>query len=351
MSNISVCTLLDKLGVTKSLSIEEYTFIIKNYSRADADYGARMALEAKQAVYGNEIFLRGLIEISSYCRNDCLYCGLRRSNKSCERYRLDDDEILLCCDAGYELGYRTFVLQGGEDLFFTDERLCNIVKTIKDKYRDCAVTLSVGERSRESYERLRLAGADRYLLRHETVTKSHYEKLHPQDMSYSNRLRCLYDLKELDFQTGCGIMVGSPYQDAECIAADLKFIEEFKPQMCGIGPFIPHRATPFGDYGSGSVELCCLLLSLIRLMQPEILLPATTALSTLHPHGHELGILSGANVIMPNLSPSEVRKKYELYDGKVYSGDEAAENKKSIEEKLKAIGCTVSQSRGDIKII
>ncbi|MBP3348338.1 MAG: [FeFe] hydrogenase H-cluster radical SAM maturase HydE, partial [Clostridia bacterium] len=277
--------LIDKLAKEHNLSVEEYESLLLTYTDEDKSYAAELALAAKKQIYGDTVFLRGLIEISSYCKNDCLYCGLRRSNKDCLRYRLDKETILACCKEGYFLGYRTFVLQGGEDNHFTDEVMVDIVSSIKSLYPDCAVTLSLGERSYQSYKALRLAGADRYLLRHETASKEHYQRLHPQSMEYENRIRCLNDLKSLGFQTGCGFMVGSPYQTMHELAMDLKLVEEFSPQMCGIGPFIPHHATPFKDMSAGSVELTCFLLSLVRLIKPSILLPATTALGTLHPQG------------------------------------------------------------------
>ena len=346
-----ILELINKLKDEHSLSTDEYRFILDNYTDEDAKNAAEMALNVKQVIYGNEVFLRGLIEVSSICKNDCLYCGLRRSNKDCQRYRLEKDEILECCKEGYEIGYRTFVLQGGEDAYFNDDILCDIIKSIKESYPDCAVTISLGERSRKSYEAIKKAGADRYLLRHETATSEHYSQLHPEVMTLESRMQCLKELKELGFQTGCGFMVGSPFQTNEHIARDLKFIEEFSPEMCGIGPFIPHHATPFAKYSAGSVELTCFLLSLVRLMHPSILLPATTALGTMHPNGRQMGLLAGANVIMPNLSPQSVRKKYELYDGKAHTGQEAAENKKEIENTLKSIGMFANASRGDFKKI
>lgn len=346
-----VIELINKLKDVHSLPLDEYEYILDNFTSEDAKIAAEMALSVKKEVYGNEVFLRGLIEVSSICKNDCLYCGLRRSNKDCQRYRLTKDEILECCAEGYKIGYRTFVLQGGEDSFFNDDILCDIIKSIKGKYPDCAVTISLGERSAKSYQAIKNAGADRYLLRHETITEEHYSQLHPDNMKLEDRVQCLNELKALGFQTGCGIMVGSPFQTTKHIARDLKFIEEFKPEMCGIGPFIPHHATPFADHPAGSVELTCFLLSMVRLMHPSILLPATTALGTMHPKGREMGLLSGGNVIMPNLSPQSVRKKYELYDGKAHTGQEAAENKREIENTLKSIGMFANSSRGDFKKI
>ncbi len=339
--------LADKLAKTHSLTEEEYLYILENYKIGNAKYIAALAMIQAHKYYENKVFIRGLIEVSSICKNDCYYCGIRASNKACERYRLEKDDILLCCDEGYRLGFRTFVLQGGEDGYFTDERLVDIVSSIKAKYPDCAVTLSLGERSYESYKLLREAGADRYLLRHETATKEHYEMLHPDNLKWETRMECLKNLRSLGYQVGAGFMVGSPYQTNEMLARELKFIEEFKPDMCGIGPFIPHKETIFKNFPAGSVELTCLLLSLIRLIHPKVLLPATTALGTLSKDGREMGILSGANVVMPNLSPKDVRKKYMLYDNKLSDDDEAAEAIASLVKRLLAIGCNVVIDRGD----
>ena len=341
--------LIDKLALTHSLTLSEYEYLIENRTQESADRLRELAVSARREVYGNSVYIRGLIEISNICKNDCIYCGIRCSNKDCERYRLTKEDILSCCDEGYALGFRTFVMQGGEDPHFDDDLLCDIVSSIKGKYPDCAVTLSMGERSRESYERLFAAGADRYLLRHETADAEHYSMLHPSNMSFLNRMRCLRDLKDIGFQTGCGFMVGSPYQTYAHIAKDLKFIEEFKPQMCGIGPFRPHKATPFASFAAGTVELTCYLLSIIRLIHPTILLPATTALGSIEGGGREKGILSGANVVMPNLSPMDNRKKYELYNNKLYSSAESAQAKAELEERIKNIGYEVVCHRGDAK--
>ena len=311
---------------------------------------AEHQLETAAAVYGNRVFIRGLIEISNICKNDCLYCGIRRSNKACQRYRLTEEQILACAREGYELGFRTFVMQGGEDGYFSDEVLCRIVRQLKTRFPECAVTLSMGERSRESYEALRLAGADRYLLRHETADKAHYESLHPAAMSFDHRMRCLQDLHDLGYQTGCGFMVGSPGQTAAHLAKDLKFIEIFQPEMCGIGPFIPHKDTPFRDAPPGTLELTTYLLSIVRLIRPNILLPATTALGTIDPMGREKGILAGANVVMPNLSPADAREKYMLYDNKLRSGAEAAQNLNDLRQRMAAIGYEVVTDRGDISL-
>ena len=338
-----------KLIDSGSLEIAEYEYLIDNRNEEITEFLKKEAVKKRKEVYGNSVFIRGLIEISNICKNDCLYCGIRASNKDCERYRLAKNEILSCCDEGYSLGFRTFVMQGGEDGYFTDEILVEIIGEIKGKYPDCAVTLSLGERSYESYKKLYDVGADRYLLRHETADKEHYNKLHPNKMSYENRMECLKNLKEIGFQTGCGFTVGSPYQTTHNIAKDLKFIEEFSPEMCGIGPFIPHKATEFKNYKAGDVELTCFLLSVIRLIKPTILLPATTALGSAEQGGREKGILCGANVIMPNLSPHSVRKKYELYNNKLISGNESAQEIENLKNSMKNIGYEIVVNRGDIK--
>ncbi|MBQ7848842.1 MAG: [Clostridia bacterium] len=288
------------------------------------------------------------IEISNICRNDCLYCGIRRSNPHCQRYRLTPEEILECCREGDALGFRTFVLQGGEDPFFTDDVLAGLISAIKAEHPDCAVTLSLGERSQESYRLLRSAGADRYLLRHETADAAHYARLHPAAMSFDNRMRCLHDLKELGYQVGCGFMVGSPGQTARELAQDLTFVGRFQPDMCGVGPFIPQRDTPLGAEPAGTLELTCYLLSILRLIRPNLLLPATTALGSIHPYGREMGIQAGANVVMPNLSPASVRKKYALYDNKLTDGAEAAQCRQELAARMAAIGYEVVTDRGDV---
>ncbi len=343
--------IIDRLLSARSLSEEEYLRLIEGRTAESAALLAEHAVTVRDGIYGRGIYTRGLIEISNICKNDCLYCGIRRSNTRCIRYRLTKEEILSCADEGYELGFRTFVLQGGEDPFFTDEILSDIISSLAAKHPDCAVTLSLGERSKESYERLFQSGASRYLLRHETADPLHYARLHPPEMSFENRMRCLKDLRETGYQTGCGFMVGSPYQTAAELAKDLKFIEEFRPDMCGIGPFIPHKDTPFAKETAGTLELTCFLLSVIRLIVPNILLPATTALATIHPRGREKGILAGANVVMPNLSPLPVRKKYELYDNKACTGDESAQCRSCLEERMKSVGCHLTVDRGDVKNI
>ena len=343
----NIC-LIDKLKRDKTLKLEEYLDLIEGYTSEIAEYAAMQAIEIRQKIYGNKIFIRGLIEISNICKNDCYYCGIRKSNFNCDRYRLSKEEILECCTEGYGLGFRTFVMQGGEDGYFSDYILCEIVSEIRHRFPDCAITLSMGERTRESYKKMYEAGADRYLLRHETAEKEHYDKLHPRQMSYENRMECLKDLKEIGYQTGCGFMVGSPYQTTESLAKELKFIEKFQPDMCGIGPFIPHKDTIFKKEKAGSVEMTCFLLSLIRLIHPSVLLPATTALGTLEEKGREKGILSGANVVMPNLSPLSVRKKYELYNNKISTGQESAQGLEELKARMKSISYEVVCERGDI---
>ncbi|MBQ3458285.1 MAG: [Synergistaceae bacterium] len=342
--------LIRKLSETHSLSLEEYESLITNRNDESRKLLRELAVKVRREIYGNKVYVRGLIEVSNICRNDCFYCGIRRSNKNCERYRLTSGEILSCCDEGYELGFRTFVLQGGEDSYFSDEILGGIVQDIKTRHSDCAVTLSMGERSRESYRYLRECGADRYLLRHETADSEHYSRLHPSDMSYSNRMDCLRNLRELGYQVGCGFMVGSPFQSTKNLAQDLKFIERFKPEMCGIGPFIPHKDTQFRDCPAGTVELTCYLLSIIRLIYPPVLLPATTALGTIDPVGREKGIMAGANVVMPNLSPVSVRKKYELYDNKICTGEESAQCRECLSSRMSKIGYEIVVDRGDFHI-
>ena len=305
------------------------------------------AREVREAVYGKAVYLRGLIEFTNWCRNDCYYCGIRRSNRCADRYRLTEEQILDCADRGYRLGFRTIVLQGGEDPFFTDGKICRLVSGIKEQHPDCAVTLSIGEKSRESYQAYFNAGADRYLLRHETSNPAHYRMLHPAELTIENRKRCLRDLKEIGYQVGCGIMLGTPGQTADHIVEDLLYMKELGPHMIGIGPFIPHKDTPFRDEEPGTLEHTLHLLGILRLMHPHVLLPATTALGTIHPTGRELGILAGANVVMPNLSPAGVRDKYMLYDGKICTGDEAAECRRCMEARISRVGYEVVVSRGD----
>ena len=338
---------IQKLKETHNLSREEWISLIANRSDVLADELFTEASKIRQQSYGNTIYIRGLIEFTNHCKNDCFYCGIRKSNKNAERYRLSKEEILSCCKTGYALGFRTFVLQGGEDGYFTDKRLCEIVSSIKGLYPDCAVTLSVGEKSRESYQSLFDAGADRYLLRHETFDFTHYGKLHPASLSAKHRQQCLWNLKEIGYQVGTGFMVGSPYQTAENLADDMLFIKQLNPQMVGIGPFIPHHDTPFRDRAAGSLELTLFMLGMLRLMLPKVLLPATTALGTISPNGRELGISAGANVIMPDLSPVDVRQNYLLYDNKLCTGNEAAESLETLKKTMENIGYQIVVSRGD----
>ena len=341
--------LIDKLYQTQALDKEELIFLIAGRNRDTELYARELARQVRERTYGNRVFIRGLIEFTNYCKNDCYYCGIRKSNQKAVRYRLTEEEILSCCKEGYELGFRTFVLQGGEDGFFTEEKLVRLIQKIRKGYPDCAITLSVGEKTKDEYQRLREAGADRYLLRHETADPDHYRLLHPQRLSLACRKECLFTLKSLGFQTGAGFMVGSPGQTPETLAEDFLFLKELNPEMVGIGPFIAHKDTPFGDRQNGSMEDTLFYLALIRLLLPNSLLPATTALGTIHPKGRELGILSGANVVMPNLSPPSVRKKYMLYNGKLSDGDEAAECVDHLKKRMEAIGCKIVTDRGDYK--
>lgn len=344
MTNIQ---LIDKLEAQTRLERAEWEQLLSTYTAEEREYAAGRARVIAQREFGRRIYFRGIIEFTSICKNDCLYCGLRRSNRNAARYRLDKDDILACCKEGYAAGFRTFVLQGGEDAYFTDERMCGIVSAIRAGYPDCAITLSLGERSRESYRLLLEAGADRYLLRHETATPGHYALLHPAELTLENRMRCLRDLRELGYQTGCGCMVGAPGQTARELAQDMLFMREFEPQMIGIGPFIPHHDTPFADRAPGSVDMTLMLLSLCRIMLPRVLLPATTALGTLDGSGRKQGVLAGANVIMPNLSPVSVRKKYLLYDNKAITGDDAAESLNTLRRHMAEIGYELISARGD----
>lgn len=339
--------LIDKLEKQQKLTKEEWVEMITG--QKDSEYLFEKARAVRQKYYGNKVYTRGLIEFTNHCKNNCNYCGIRRDNKKVVRYRLTDEEILECCKEGYELGFRTFVLQGGEDGINTDERMEQLIFQIKSNHPDCAITLSIGERSEESYRRMYQAGADRYLLRHETAAAEHYAKLHPKELTLKHRMECLENLKEIGYQVGCGFMVGSPGQTSECLAEDMLFIEKFKPHMVGIGPFLPHHETPFAGEAKGTLEQTLYLLGLLRLMQPNLLLPSTTALGTIDPTGREKGILAGANVVMPNLSPTRVRKQYELYDNKICTGDEAAECRVCLDKRMQSIGYELVSERGDAK--
>lgn len=343
--------IVDKVKQRQDVNLEEFGMIMETASKEDMDYLASTAREVADSIYGKNVYVRGLIEFTNYCRNDCYYCGIRRSNKEAQRYRLTEEQIMECCQMGYELGFRTFVLQGGEDPYFTDDRICKLIKKIKNRYEECAITLSIGEKSRASYERYFEAGADRYLLRHETANECHYRKLHPAELSLENRKSCLWNLKEIGYQIGAGFMVGSPGQTLETLYEDMRFIKELEPHMVGIGPFIPQHSTPFKGEKAGTLEETLKLLSIIRLIHPKVLLPATTALGTIHPMGREKGILAGANVVMPNLSPVSVRKKYELYDNKICTGDEAAECKNCLQSRMEKIGYTILVDRGDSQLL
>lgn len=338
---------INRLRQERTLRPEEFRQLLTGCDAETLRYINQQAREVSLLHFGNKIYIRGLIEVSNCCRNNCYYCGIRKGNPNIERYRLSEKSILDCCNQGYELGFRTFVLQGGEDPALTDERIERIVSGIRKNFPDCAITLSLGEKPREAYERFFRAGANRYLLRHETYDRVHYRKLHPTEMSADRRLQCLQDLKDIGYQTGTGIMVGSPGQTVEHLVQDVLFIEQLRPEMIGIGPFLPHQDTPFAQYPSGTVEQTILLLSIFRLMHPSALIPATTALATLAPEGRERGILAGANVVMPNLSPQEERKKYTLYNNKASLGAESAEGLAMLQKQLQAIGYEISTERGD----
>lgn len=346
---MTTIALIDKLNQEKQLTKEEWIFLIEHRDEETTKYLHKLAREISQKSFGNKIYTRGLIEFTNYCKNNCLYCGIRRDNGCVERYRLTTEQIMECCKIGYDLGFRTFVLQGGEDGYYTDARMVEIIRFIKSAYPDCAITLSLGERSYDSYLRMYEAGADRYLLRHETANEEHYASLHPVELSAKKRKECLYHLKKIGYQTGTGFMVGSPGQTSEHLAEDMMFIRELNPHMVGIGPFVPHHETPFAKENGGTVELTLYMLGLLRVMLPKALLPATTALGTIDPMGREKGVLAGANVVMPNLSPTDVRKKYELYDNKICTGDEAAECRMSLNRRMEAIGYELVTDRGDYK--
>ena len=341
--------IIQKLYDTGEITASELKYLLDNFDGETSEFLFEKARTIQHKFFGNKIYVRGLIEFTNYCRNDCFYCGIRRSNDKANRYRLNKEQILSCCDNGYTLGFRTFVFQGGEDAYYTDDMMVEIVSEIKKNHPDCAITLSIGERSYESYLRLFEAGADRYLLRHETANESHYTKLHPEKLLLKNRKKCLDDLKKIGYQVGTGFMVGSPYQTTDNLVEDLLFIREFKPEMIGIGPFIPHSDTPFAGQKAGGMELTLFLIGLLRLMNPNSLIPSTTALGTINDLGREKGILAGANVVMPNLSPVNVRKNYLLYDNKICTGEEAAECRNCLQNRMKAIGYELAVDRGDYK--
>ena len=341
--------LIDRLERERDLSDAELAALIECSDPQTLDYLAARARAVRDAHYGRKVYIRGLIEYSNYCKNDCLYCGIRRSNRNAERYRLSKEQILDCCRTGYALGFRTFVLQGGEDPYFTDERAVPIVSAIRGEFPDCAITLSMGERGRESFQRLFDAGANRYLLRHETADCDHYARLHPAELTLQNRMQCLRDLKDIGYQTGTGMMVGSPFQTTDCLVRDLRFIQQLQPQMVGIGPFIPHHDTPFAQCPAGTARQTLTMLSILRLLLPCALLPATTALGTIDGDGREKGMNAGCNVVMPNLSPRDCRSKYLLYDNKIATGDEAAESLNSLKKRMERAGYEIVTDRGDYR--
>lgn len=340
---------VDRLAAERTLPDEELLRLIREQDEGIHRYLARRADETRRRTYGKDVYIRGLIEFTNYCKNDCLYCGIRRSNRRCQRYRMTEEGILQCCREGYDLGFRTFVLQGGEDPFYTREKMTGLIRRIRQLYPDCAITLSVGEKDRATYQEWFDAGANRYLLRHEAADGGLYRSLHPEEMTLERRMRCLWDLKEIGYQTGCGFMVGAPGQTAEMILKDLRFLQDLEPQMVGLGPFVPHQDTPFGDRCAGSAKLTLRLLSIVRLMLPNVLLPATTALGTVLGEGRREGMRHGCNVVMPNLSPASVRKKYALYDNKLSDGEESAQSVAALKESLEEAGYRVVTGRGDWK--
>lgn len=339
--------IITALSAGEPLRHEDWLRLITDASEEDRRFSRDLACELTQERFGRRVFFRGIIEFTNYCKNDCYYCGIRCSNRCLSRYRLTEDEILSCCEGGYRLGYRTFVLQGGEDGWWTDEKITALVRRVRAQYPDCAITLSIGEKSREAYQAFFDAGADRYLLRHETANEAHYAKLHPARQTLSNRIRCLRDLKDIGYQTGAGMMIGAPYQTAETLAQDMEFLADLRPEMVGMGPFLPHKDTPFRDFPHGSAELTLYLLSLVRLLLPDALLPATTALGTLDADGRQQGVLSGCNVVMPNLSPMAVRQKYLLYDNKAGVGDDGESSLRKLRAQMQEIGYEVAVGRGD----
>lgn len=326
---------------------EQYRALLTMRDPQDVEYLMSQAREVAQLKFGKHVFLRGLIELSNVCRNDCLYCGIRRSNHQVARYTLTREQVLACCEQGYEIGFRTFVLQGGEWGEEQSKWIADLIAEIRQHWPDCAITLSLGEHPKETYALWREAGADRYLLRHETHNSRLYGLLHPKGMTIGNRLQCLDWLKQLGFQVGAGIMVGSPFQSLKTIVEDIQYLIEFQPHMIGIGPFIPHHDTPLRRFPAGSVEMTARLYAIMRLALPQALIPSTTAMASLSPNGRLRGILSGANVVMPNLSPEDNRKQYSLYDNKASLGAESAQGIRALADELATIGYSIDWSRGD----
>ena len=339
--------LIERLCKDKDLPDSDLKTLIENDSYQEGLF--ERADFVRREHYGTDVFIRGLIEFTNYCKNNCLYCGIRRDNKSLQRYRLDKNDILSCCKNGYGLGFRTFVLQGGEDNYFSDDAITEIVKAIKKEYSDCALTLSIGEKSCDTYKAWFDAGADRYLLRHETANTEHYAQLHPKSLSLENRKKCLHNLKEIGYQTGSGFMVGSPYQTTGYLIEDLRFLQKLQPDMIGIGPYISHQNTPFKNFPNGDFNKCLSLIAIIRLMFPFALIPATTALGTIDINGREMGLKAGANVVMPNLSPVKYRKQYQLYDNKICTGEEAAECRNCLENRVKSAGYKIVTDIGHVR--
>lgn len=340
--------LINKLSTQHNLPDAELLRLLTSAEPETNLLLAAAADKVRRQYYGNKVYIRGLIEFTNYCKNNCFYCGIRAGNSCACRYRLTKEDILACCREGYALGFRTFVLQGGEDPYFTDARICEIIAAIRALYPDCAITLSIGEKERASYQAYFDAGANRYLLRHETADAAHYAKLHPASMNLANRKRCLYDLKAIGYQVGSGFMVGSPYQTPENLLADLRFLQALQPDMIGIGPYITHAQTPFAHEASGTAEQTLRLLAMLRLMFPYALLPSTTALATITPQGRKLGLKAGGNVVMPNLSPAGVRKLYSLYENKACTGTEAAQNLALLQAEVQQAGYEIAVDRGDV---
>lgn len=347
MRFMKIIEIIEKLNIDRSLSDAEMKALLDSDEFDEILF--RTADKKRREIYGDKVYIRGLIEFTNYCKNNCYYCGIRRDNRNSERYRLSKNEILACCDEGYRLGFRTFVLQGGEDLYYTDSLICDIVSEIRTRFTDCAITLSIGEKSKESYKAYFDAGANRYLLRHETANELHYGKLHPDSMSLRNRKQCLYDLKDIGYQVGSGFMVGSPYQTTDDLITDLRFLQNLKPDMIGIGPYLTHADTPFSSFNNGSLSLTLRLIAVLRLMFPYALIPSTTALGTIHPQGREMGLKAGANVVMPNLSPVNVRKLYSLYENKICTGEEAAQCLGCLEKRVLSAGYRIVTDIGNVK--